>query len=150
MTASSVPYQGDSSLSVRFLNHTYLGLKGNLPGHEWDQEKYIERAGDFLLWSVERLPKIIWEKLKDPRAVTIALTALALLSNSSLFYPVLTRMYLAKAIAAIPLPPFWMVKFAAYIHTCSVIIGAASRAYGRFANEALMRRFYNNEIGITT
>lgn len=146
MAQPAIPYSGQSLLPVRFWNHAVLGLTRNVPKHEWMDKKYIERGGDALLWSVERLPKIIWEKMQDPRVVTVALTAFALLTNSYLFYPAHTITYSLQVIAHLHLPELWMVKFAAYIHICSLIIGAASRAYGRFANESLMYRFYQNQI----
>lgn len=138
-------YHADNHLFARFGYHVVLGLKKDLGDRMEHPKKWLEKVGDAGLWIVEELPCKIWKGMKDPRVVTVALTALALLAASFLFYPSTTWLAAKAAIAILPVPPFWAVKFSAYILTVSLILSSACRALGRFTNERLMNRFYGND-----
>lgn len=135
-------YNENGNLFQRFGYHAVLGLKKNVGNRENCPKNILEKIGDLGLWSLEVLPGKIWSGLKDPRVVTLALTAIALIAVSFAFYPATSLLYAKIAIAAIPCPPLWAVRFAAYILTVNTILAAACRAQGRFWNSALMQRFY--------
>lgn len=135
-------YQANAFLGRRFAGHVVLGLKKNIGDRELYPRNFLEKIGDAGLWVVEDLPGKLWRGLKDPRVVTLGLTALALLGTSIAFYPVTTLALVKTAVALIPLPPLWAVKFSAYIFTVGLIISGAARAQGRFFNTALMEAFY--------
>lgn len=135
-------YQHNANLFQRFGYHVVLGLKKNLGEREDCPKKLLEKIGDAGLWTVEELPKKIWRGLKDPRVVTVALTALALVAASFLFYPSISWMVAKTAIALIPFPPFWAIRLSAYLLTVSLILSSACRAQSRFWNRPLMDQFY--------
>ncbi len=135
-------YQANAFLGRRFAEHVVLGLKKNIGDRELYPKNLLEKIGDAGLWVVEDLPGKLWRGLKDPRVVTLGLTALALLGASFAFYPITTLALVKTAVALIPLPPLWAVKFSAYIFTVGLIISGAARAQGRFFNTALMEAFY--------
>ncbi len=135
-------YQESSNLFQRFGYHVVLGLKKNIGNREQCKKNALEKIGDVGLALVEVVPGKIWSAMKDPRVVTVALTALALIAASFVFYPV-TSFLLAKAtIAVIPFPPFWAIRLSAYILTVTLIVSSACRAQGRFWNSQLMNKFY--------
>lgn len=140
--AISIQYRAEANLLARFVNHAQLGLTKNIQPH---RETLPEMIGNTILWTVEDLPRIISEKLKDARIVTVAMTALSLLANSFLFYPVRTFVKMRAFYRWIPLPPFWAVRFTSYLSTCALIMGYGLRAYGRFSNHELMNQFYHNK-----
>jgi hypothetical protein len=135
-------YQENSNIFQRFGYHVVLGLKKNLGDREQCKKNILEKIGDVGLYSIEELPKKIWAGMKDPRIVTLALTALALIAASFVFYPVTSLLLAKAAIALIPFPPLWALKFAAYILTVTTIVSASCRAQGRFWNSQLMEQFY--------
>lgn len=137
-------YQSQASLFQRFGYHVVLGLKKELGSREDCKKNLLEKTGDIGLWIVESLPHIIWQGIKDPRVVTVALTALALLATSLIFYPTITFLLIKNAIAFIPFPPFWALRFSAYLLTVTLILASACRAQGRFWNKQLMNHFYGN------
>lgn len=141
----NVQYNSNYSLPSRFISHFILGVKTNIRTQEDEHaipKNLCERTGDLYLWTVEHLPRHIWNGLKEPRVVTIVLTTFALIATSFAFYPVTTALMMKIAIATIPCPPLWAVKFALYLHTCSLIVSTALRAEGRFTNRQLMESFY--------
>jgi len=141
----NIPFQyaRDDFLPVRFLNHAVLSLKTDLGARDDCPKNLAEKIGDIGLWIIEEFPLKIWAVVQDPKVVTVALTALALVAVSFAFYPAISLAFCKAAVAALPLPPLWAVKFGAYLATCAVIIAAALRAEGRFWNDALMAKFYN-------
>ena len=152
-------FNPDNALPSRFYSHACLGLasKVDLPasadaqsGVYTHKPNLIEKAGNSILWVVGSIPRSIkWvgRQFQDPRVVTIALTALAMLAVTLCFYPVATAAAItAGAIAVKALVasiPVWGVKLSAYVLTCSTILGSGLRAGGRFANSSLMKAFYN-------
>jgi hypothetical protein len=138
--AIAIPYHPEKGLWGRFISHAELGLSKHIQPHRVTVPELI---GDMILWTVEDLPHLVWEKLSEARVVTVALTALSLLANSFLFYPMRTWINLKAFYHWLPLPPFWAVRFASYIATCAVIAGYGLRAYGRFSNHELMNSFYH-------
>jgi hypothetical protein len=80
--------------------------------------------------------------MKDPKVVTLALTAFAILAASFAFYPITTYVTIKAGIALLPAVPLWTIRFAAYIATVGTIIATAMRAEGRFLNTELMNNFY--------
>jgi hypothetical protein len=139
MTAA-VPYYPEDNLWGHFVSHAHLGLSKHIQPHRMT---IPERIGNIILWTVEDMPGLLWDKIKDARVVTVAMTALALLANSFLFYPTKTWLNLKAFIRWIPKPPLWAIRFASYIFTCALIIGYGLRAYGRFSNHELMNEFYH-------
>jgi hypothetical protein len=142
-----VPYSSDSNLFVRFYSHFELGVRPHVHGHSQSSKNVLEKAGDAGLWFVEELPYKVMKIAKDPRVVTIALTALALIVDSFLFYPSTTATTLRAVVDLLPRIPAWAVRFSAYILSVETIIAYAARAEGRFMNEHLMKRFYGGHAG---
>lgn len=136
---------GHGGLGARFVNHFLLGVKEDIGPHN---KNILEKVGDAGLWMIEKFPGKVWEKMKDPKVVTIALTALALVATSFAFYPAATFLAFKGALALLPTIPFWAIRFSAYIFTVGVIISTALRAEGRFSNSALMNEFYKNPEAI--
>ena len=137
---TSVAYHPQDGLWGRFVSHAHLGLARDIQPHRVNVSEII---GDVILWTAEDLPKIIWRSLLDARIVTVAFTALSLLANSFLFYPVKTLLKIKAFYHWLPLPPFWAVRFASYIYSCALIVGYGLRAFGRFSNSELMNEFYH-------
>ena len=147
---SPTVYNPDKNIFIRIWDHASLGLASNIGNREKHPPNLIEKSGDAVLWTVGLVPRAIEavsKSLQDPRVVTIALTAFALLSVSLLFYPTSTfaisKLAYLSAIKVIHQVPFWAVKFSVYIGICASIIGAGLRAGGRFNNANLMKEFYN-------
>lgn len=135
-------YCRDSLLPQRFLSHLVFGLRHTIPNRKDIPKNSLEEIGDVGLWMIEELPRKVWHAATDPRVVTVALTALALIATSLLFYP-MHSLYVFQIVWTVGLvPPFWAVKFAAYIYTVELILASACRAEGRFANSTLMKAFY--------
>jgi hypothetical protein len=137
----SIPYHYEDGLWGRFVSHAQLGLSKEIQPH---RHTIPEILGDAILWTWEDLPNIVWEKVKDARIVTIVMTALSLLANSFLFYPVRTWLKVKAFYHWLPLPPLWAVRFASYIYSCALITGYGLRAFGRFSNQRLMHEFYHS------
>jgi hypothetical protein len=135
----NVFYTGDADIFVRFASHFELGISKDVGNHE---KNLLERMGDFGLSIVEKLPVKVWDVLKDPRIVTIALTSFAMLAASFLFYPSLTYQNIKAIVELLPPIPFWAIRFSAYIFTIGTILAAGLRAGGRFSNTTLMNAFY--------
>lgn len=132
--------RGEGGLITGFVNHFAFGVKQNIGEH---QKNFLEKIGDVGLWMLEKFPGKVWKVMKDPRVVTIALTALALLAASFAFYPVTTFLIIKAALALLPVIPFWTIHLSAYIATVGLIISTACRAEGRFMNSELMKEFYS-------
>jgi len=139
MAEKTIQINPQDNLVVRFWNHAQLGLSKNIQEHK---RNWVERAGDTVVWNLEDMPFLVWEKMKDPRFVTVVLTKLALAADSFAFYPEKSWEATKTIYENLPLPPFWAVKFGCYLATCSLILGYSSRAYGRFSNKELMATAY--------
>ena len=142
-------YNPSSTFMVRIWNHASFGLNKDIGNREKYPANIAEKAGNAILWTVGIIPrsiKFVAKSFQDPRITTIALTALALLIVSFLFYPAITflktKVVYVAAMSLIKQVPFWAVKFSAYVATCASIIGAGLRAGGRFNNAPLMKEFY--------
>ena len=140
MTAN-VAYSADRNIVFRIRDHVYLGLSKNIQPHE---KNIIEKIGDAGLWPLENLPRITWNAVSDPRVITIAVTSLAMLTDSFGFYPEETTLYVKAAWALLPTIPYWAAKFGAYVLSIEVISSYGARAEGRFMNKGLMQQFYGN------
>lgn len=136
----NVAYHQNGWLGTRFANHFVLGVKEDIGAHP---KNILEKMGDHGLWIVEKFPAKLWEVMKDPKVVTVALTAFALLATSFAFYPGITYMTVKSALAVLPQIPLWAVRFSAYISTVGLILATAMRAEGRFLNKDLMDKFYH-------
>jgi hypothetical protein len=137
--SAPIPYQIENGLWGRFISHAELGLAKTIQAHEISAPELI---GDMILWTIEDLPKKIWDYLTEARVVTVALTALSLLANSFLFYPIRTWSSVKAFCHLFPIP-FWAARFTSYFYTCMLILGYGLRAYGRFSNPDLMNQFYH-------
>lgn len=141
---SSISYNRDSNLFVRFRDHANLAFsaKQDIPPHT---ESKLEEYGDAALWFVRDLPRHLKKALTDPKVITVAITVFALLADSLLFYPTTTWVVLKATIALIDITKYlWAVKLATYLISVESIIAMAARTLGRFGNEELMDKFYNN------
>lgn len=106
------------------------------------EKNLCEKAGDALTWHVNGLSHKVWAFCKDPRVVTVALTALAMLAVSFAFYPATTALYASKAITLIaPYFKSWAVKLAIFIATQVYLFGLGVRAIGRFSDATVKTRW---------
>jgi hypothetical protein len=135
-------YQAHTSLAQRFQYHVALGLKKNIGDRTDCPKNILEKIGNAGLIFIENTPRIVSKMIHDPKVITIALTALALVAASFLFYP--TTTFLTLKTALILIPPLWTIRLAGYIITVELILAGACRAEGRFLNNTLMKKFYGN------
>lgn len=126
---------------VHFVQHALYGLKSNIDRYD-NPKNFLEKLGDFGLWSLEKFPGKLWALMEEPRWITLALTAIALATVSFGFYPKQTTDLTKLAFQVIPTPSFAHLKFAAYLFSVGNILSASARAYGRFSNENLMLSWY--------
>lgn len=137
----SMTYNPDHSTVFHFIQHAKFGLSQTI--NRYDQPKnLLEKLGDLGLWTLEKFPGKIWKLMKEPRWITLALTAIALATVSFAFYPQQTIDLANYAIRSIPLPSLAQVKFGTYLFTVGNILSFSARAYGRFSNEDLMTSWY--------
>ncbi len=129
-----------SNVVTKFLSHARFALTPNLSERN-SNPNLLEIMGNIGLYTIEVIPFKIVNAIRDPRIVTIAITALALFATSFAFYPVTTIALTKTAIAVLPFPPLWAIKFGAYLYTVSLIISFACRAEGRFMNKDLYNQF---------
>ncbi|MBA3721062.1 MAG: hypothetical protein H0W88_01505 [Parachlamydiaceae bacterium] len=139
----NINYSANANIFSRISNHFVLGVKSEIGGHTNQNKNFIEKTGDFGLWIVEKFPGKVWTVMKDPKVVTLVVTALALVGDSFLFYPSMTMSTVKAALVLLPQIPLWAVRFSSYIFSLQLIISTALRAEGRFMNKELMNRFYN-------
>lgn len=138
-----IVYNPNAYIVARFINHGRFALYPELPHFEI-QKNILEKCGDLGLWMAEKFPGKAWRLMKEPRWVTIVLTCISLFGVSLLFYRKETIGYAERFIAKFPLPSYEQAKFATYLAVVGHIFAASSRAYGRFSNEELMKRWYSN------
>jgi hypothetical protein len=106
------------------------------------QETKLEKAGQLLTWHTRNITKLIpklYNLVKDPRFITVALTATAMFAVSAAFYPATTILlttqaynFAAKALSSLMIP--WAIKLGSYISINTAILGFGMRTYGRFDN----------------
>jgi hypothetical protein len=142
---NKVFYNPEQDLFSRFMDHAALGLSKEIQDHE---ENIAEKVGNAILWTAQELPDVVWKKIQEPRVVAVALTNLALLTNSFLFYPAKTLATLKNVITWLPLPPLWTLRAGTYLYTCSLILGYGLRSFGRFSNQELMAQFYQDRAPV--
>lgn len=132
-----------------FINHAALTFLSN-PSDTYGayDPNRGEKIGDALLWPANELPRYVWRALHNPKVLTVAFTALALLSVQFAFYPAATILaakcastFLSHYIAAST------VKLAAYVLVQTAILGWGTRALGRFSNPVLMANFNESLTG---
>lgn len=140
---NGVSYSPDRPIVYRFYEHVKFALKKDIPEHG---KNLLEKVGDIGLWPIENLPNKIWPLVKDPRIVTVALTALALSAVSFAFYPLGTVNFFTRLMGILPWPTKEEFKFAAYLAIVSQIVSAALRAEGRFCNTELREKWYRMEF----
>jgi len=154
-------YNHNNSLFSRFIDHVGFGITPDLKGRKSDSN-WCEKLGN-LTTNVAKIPvktvKLFGKSLKDPRVMTIALTALALLATTFAFYPSATIAALSTVSkfiwTALKSVPWQTVRLTAYINICLGIIGCGLRAEGRFTNADLMKEFYgvpnatSNPVGMS-
>lgn len=137
-------------MSVGFINHARLAFNRDARGPTEVQEDQnvktknkIEMVGDTMLWHVVELPEKIVRWMKDPKVVTVALTALAMLAVQFAFYPVSTY-FATKAVVLFVVNhfPLSTAKVVAYTLSMLAVLGMGVRTYGRFDNKSLMDHFY--------
>lgn len=121
-----------------FRSYLQLGLRKNIQPHDKNR---IEKIGDTVLWLIEGFPRVVRNKLTEPKVLTVGITLFSLYINTLIFYFSKTMSLTLRFFRWFPVPPFWAVRFGAYSFTSLLIIGFALRAYGRFSNEPLMRQF---------
>lgn len=144
----NVNYEMNGSTIFRSYNHLKFAVCRDL-GPNREPANKMEIFGNKILNIVGCIPRAIKglnRLCHDPRIVTIALTTFALYVTSLLFYPSttlsLTKEVLRFTVKMAEKIPYWVVKFAAYIISCTAIIGYGLRAEGRFTNAPLLRQFY--------
>jgi hypothetical protein len=136
---------------VGFFNHAALAFHRNYHSNTADVRRNEipknigEKLGDAMIWHVKSMPKHVCRCASDPRVITVAFTALAMLSVQFAFYPVATTLAVrAVATAALKLLPAETVKFAGYVLTELGVVGYGVRALGRFTNALLLADFYKD------
>lgn len=137
-------------MSVGFINHARLAFNRDARGssdvqdsNDAKQKNQIEVVGDKMLWHVVELPEKIVRWMKDPKVITVALTALAMLAVQFAFYPVSTY-FATKTVVVFVVNhfPLSTAKVVAYALTMLGVLGMGVRTYGRFENKSLMDHFY--------
>jgi hypothetical protein len=130
--------------SIGFINHARMAFTSDpelLSGKDYKQNR-LERVGRLLI-CVTQLPKKAWHALHNPKVITVAFTALAMISVQFAFYP--TASYLAtKAICMFIVQhiPAYAVKISVYVFTQINVLGFGIRAFGRFSNDELMNNWH--------
>ncbi|MBA3815116.1 MAG: hypothetical protein H0X29_01065 [Parachlamydiaceae bacterium] len=132
--------------SIGFINHAHMAFTSDpegFSGKNYNQNS-LEKVGGMLNWCVTTLPKKAWHALHNPKVLTVAFTALALLTVQFTFYP--TATYLATKAICIFIAthiPAYAVKISAYVFIQMNVLGFGLKALGRFSNEELMNNWYN-------
>ncbi len=146
MSGSIPSYCGaDASLVHRFVNNFRFLTKDNIGAHE---ENFLEKAGDLLKWPSIHLPGKIWNACKDPRILTLALGALAMLGDSYLFYTEETHTWVVWGAAMLPVITLERARFGSWCATMYEIAATTTRAFGRSVNTTLMIDFYEAPVPV--
>lgn len=140
----NVFYDDSRWIGSRFIDNLVFAVKPDLGDRGDMAPNLLEKTGNAGLWLIEKLPGLVWEKVKDPRFVSLALTILALGAVSLAFYPITTVLTIKAAVVLLPTIPLWALKFSAYLLTCATIVSYGIRAQGRFWNMPLYTAFLNN------
>lgn len=107
----------------------------------------LEKIGDAGLWIVEEFPRKVWTVMNDPRVVTAAATAFAMLAVSFAFYPTATYLALKGVVALLPVISFETVRFTAWAVSMVVIASAGfGRGLGRWCNTELRNHYYDAPV----
>jgi hypothetical protein len=106
------------------------------------QKNLCERIGDVMVWHIVELPKKIWNFISDPRVVTIALTALTMLTITAICYPVGTWLVVKSIVVAVlPYLTPVVIKLAICLFANYTILGFGTRAFGRMWNQNLITAY---------
>ena len=130
-----------------FVNNFFYAWRNDLDdskNRESTNKNVLEYAGEALSSHVTKLPKKIIKILKNPKVITVALTAISMLAVQTAFYPAITARVTKSVILALSsyIKP-WAVKMALYISTQSYLFGMGLRSLGRFSNQELMNKIGN-------
>lgn len=142
MAAFTTPYCGeDRALAVRFANHFRMLTQDDPGAHD---ENALEKIGDLLAYPSVHLPGLIRRACKDPRVLTVALGALAMLADSYLFYPKETHECIKQAITYLNFITLERARFAGWVGSLYQIAAVTTRALGRAFNSEYMDQFYQS------
>ncbi len=136
-----VAYHRDALLPHRFYTHYLLGTTKGLPHRDHTPGK-IEKAGNFFLAPREEFLTALGRAIKNPKVITLALTFFSSFLNSLMFYRKETLQAMSALRKFVPFPTLGSAKLITYLFISSTILGYGLRAYGRFSDTELMRRFY--------
>lgn len=141
-----VRYAANAGTASRFVDNFKFATRKELENRNANaQPNWCEKLGAAQLWLWEELPGKLKRVAKDPRVVTLALTALALYTVSFGFYNQITRELTKRAIQALPQISGKVVRFALWAFTMNTIVGYHNRAQGRFWNTSLTDQFWGIE-----
>lgn len=101
------------------------------------RENWLQKLGEIIITPLGKPTELAVRKITHPVTV-IALTALAALAVTIVFYPGVVAM-------ALPMLEAWMVKAALYLLTEATILGWGIRAFGRIQNEELVAAWNNKQ-----
>lgn len=138
MPSSPLPYQASSYLPTRFFNLARI-LSYSCNGYTYE-ENQGEKIATAMLWPIEKMPSY----LKDPKVVTLAVSSLALLVDSFLFYPEQTTNRLNQ-LKEILIENSESIRFVSYLLSVETILGYTLRAESRLANAELMDQVYSQK-----
>lgn len=134
-----------------FLEHVKLVFTESPEQYGDYQKNYGEKAGQFLMWHVVKLPVHIYNSLHNPKVLIVTSGALAMAAVQFGFYPVTTVWAMKAAVTVlsqhIALPH---LKLAAYVATQTAIFGWVVRSLGRVENKVLMQHFYGGQARTST
>lgn len=109
------------------------------------QPNRLERVGRALRWGVGSVLDLLIREIKNPITI-VALTALAMLAATIIFYPASVLSMAATVCPFVLKIQPWMLKFALFILAESTVLGIGVRAYGRFQNQELLERWRRGEL----
>jgi len=140
---------------IGFINHARLAFHRNAAASTLEKRQdreaiaknRLEKVGDGMLWHVTHLPKKISKACHDPRVLTVALTAMGMLTVQFAFYPSASWAATLTCKRFITNYVSWKtIKdstwFATYLASMFAVTGTGTRALGRFVNKDLMDHFY--------
>lgn len=146
--APGIAYRARADWFTRVWDQTAFTLTKNIGPHPREGVPgALETVGDYGLWIVEELPRKVWRIMNDPRVVTAAATAFAMLAVSFAFYPTATYLALKAVAALLPVISFETVRFTAWALSMVVIASAGfGRGLGRWCNTELRNHYYNPPV----
>jgi hypothetical protein len=139
----TVSYNKNDFILDRFVDYFKFCTRKDIgPRHEPDLAPNLgEKVSNIALWIAEEFPRKVFQVIKEPRFVALALTVLALGVTSLAFYPTVTISVIKAAVRLLPNIPYWAVKFGAYILTCETILALGLRTQSRLWHPELVSAF---------